>query len=160
MSRGLAEARRWSPVEILDLRHFSSVDLRPLLDDETQVSSRLLAWDYTRSSDMILRYVDAKILPGYAAIDRGRIFGYAFFVYEGSKGVIGDLFVTNGSRLPDSRQGELQLLTHVIETLQKSPGIHRVEAQLLAHEAGAVARPFLETGFQRHPRLFMVLTLE
>jgi len=108
---------------------------------------------------MILRYVDAKILPGYAAIDRGRIFGYAFFVYEGSKGVIGDLFVANGDRLPDPHEVESRLLMHVIETLQQSPGIHRVEAQLLAHEAGLVARPFVDQGFQRHARLFMVLPL-
>jgi ribosomal protein S18 acetylase RimI-like enzyme len=47
----------------------------------------------------------------------------------------------------------------VIETLQQSPGIHRVEAQLLAHAAGSVSRPFLNQGFQRHPRLFMVLDL-
>jgi ribosomal protein S18 acetylase RimI-like enzyme len=147
-------------LEILDLRHFSSVDLRPLLDDETQVWSRQLSWDYSGSAEMILRYVDAKILPGYAAVDRGRVFGYSFFVYEGSKGVIGDLYVTNGNRLPDARQVELRLLTHVIETLQQSPGIHRVEAQLLAHEANSVSRPFIETGFQRHPRLFMTLTLE
>lgn len=146
-------------MEILDLRHFSSVDLRPLLDDETQVWSRLLSWDYRGSAEMILRYVDAKILPGYAAIERGRIFGYAFFVYESSKGVIGDLFVANGSRLPDPHEVESRLLTHVIETLQQSPGIHRVEAQLLVHEAGLVARPFVEQGFQRHPRLFMVLSL-
>ena len=147
-------------MEILDLRHFSSVDLRSLLEDETQVWSRLLSWDYSGSAEMILRYVDAKILPGYAAVDRGRIFGYSFFVYEGSKGVIGDLYVTNGTRLPDAHPVEIRLLTHVIETLQQSPGIHRVEAQLLAHEANAVSRPFLETGFQRHPRLFMVLALE
>ena len=146
-------------MEILDLRHFSAVDLRSLLDDETQLWARLLSWDYSGSADMILRYVDAKILPGYAAVDRGRVFGYSFFVYEGSKGVIGDLYVTNGNRLPDARQVEIRLLTHVIETLQQSPGIHRVEAQLLAHDANAVARPFLETGFQRHPRLFMVLAL-
>jgi ribosomal protein S18 acetylase RimI-like enzyme len=146
-------------LEILDLRHFSSVDLRPLLEDETQVWSRLLSWDYSSSAGMILRYVDAKILPGYAAVDRGRVFGYSFFVYEGSKGVIGDLYVTNGNRLPNARDVELKLLTHVIETLQQSPGIHRVEAQLLAHEANAVSRPFLDTGFQRHPRLFMVLEL-
>jgi ribosomal protein S18 acetylase RimI-like enzyme len=146
-------------VEILDLRHFSSVDLRPLLDDETRVWSSLLSWDYSGSAEMILRYIDAKILPGYAAIERGRIFGYTFFVYEGSKGVVGDLFVANGSRLSNAREVELKLLTHVIETLQQSPGIHRVEAQLLAHEAGSVARPFLDQGFQRHPRLFMVLPL-
>jgi ribosomal protein S18 acetylase RimI-like enzyme len=146
-------------VEILDLRHFSSVDLRPLLEDETRAWASLLSWDYHGSAEMILRYVDAKILPGYAAIERGRIFGYSFFVYEGSKGVVGDLFVANGGRLPQSREVEIKLLTHVIETLQQSPGIHRVEAQLLAHEAGSVSRPFLNQGFQRHPRLFMVLDL-
>ncbi|HEY4764756.1 MAG TPA: GNAT family N-acetyltransferase [Candidatus Sulfotelmatobacter sp.] len=146
-------------MEILDLRHFSSIDLRPLLADETQLWSRLLSWDYSGSAEMILRYVDAKILPGYAAVDRGRVFGYSFFVYEGSKGVIGDLYVTNGNRLPNSREVELKLLTHVIETLQQSPGIHRVEAQLLAHDANSVSRPFLDTGFQRHPRLFMTLDL-
>jgi ribosomal protein S18 acetylase RimI-like enzyme len=146
-------------VEILDLRHFSSVDLRPLLDDETQVWSRLLSWDYASSADMILRYVDSKILPGYAAIDRGRLFGYSFFVYEGNKGVIGDLFVANGNRLPDSHEVEVRLLRHVIETLQQSPGIHRVEAQLLVHEAGVLAQPFVEQGFRRHPRLFMTQTL-
>jgi ribosomal protein S18 acetylase RimI-like enzyme len=146
-------------VEILDLRHFSSIDLRPLLDDETNVWASLLSWDYNGSAEMILRYVDAKILPGYAAIDRGRIFGYSFFVYEGSKGVVGDLFVANGGRLPNAREVEIKLLTHVIETLQQSPGIRRVEAQLLAHETGSVAQPFLDQGFQRHPRLFMVLGL-
>ena len=95
------EPSRSLQVEILDLRHFSSVDLRPLLEDEVREWARLLSWDYSGSAEMILRYVDAKILPGYAAVERGRIVGYAFFVYEGSKGVIGDLFVANGGRLPD-----------------------------------------------------------
>jgi ribosomal protein S18 acetylase RimI-like enzyme len=149
-----------STVEILDLRHFSSTDLRPVLEAEAEVWSRLLAWDYSGSADMILRYVDAKILPGYAALNRGTVFGYSFFVYEGSKGVIGDLFVANGqTRETSVNETEIRLLTHIIETLQQSPGIHRVEAQLLVHEAGSVARPFLDQGFSRHPRLFMVWPL-
>ena len=146
-------------MEILDLRHFSSADLRPLLEDEIALWARLLSWDYTGSAEMVLRYVDAKILPGYAAVDRGRVFGYSFFVYEGGKGVIGDLFVTNEGRLPDCHAVETRLLTHVIETLQQSPGIHRVEAQLLAHDTGVVTQPFVGQGFQRHARLFMVLPL-
>jgi len=156
----LAHPFRLGAMEILDLRHFSSADLRPLLEGEAQVWSRLLSWDYRGSAEMILRYVDAKILPGYAAIERGRIFGYSFFVYEGSKGVIGDLFVGgNGSGAESEHAIEVRLLTHVIETLQRSPGIHRVEAQLLVHETGGVAQPFLDQGFRRHPRLFMVLPL-
>src|ERR1700690_4565147 len=114
-------------MEILDLRHFSSADLRPLLEDEIAMWGRVLAWDYGVSAEMILRYMDAKILPGYAAIDRGSIFGYSFFVYEQNKGVIGDLFVRDGDRGHNRNQVEEQLLTHVIETLQQSPGVHRVE---------------------------------
>src|SRR6202044_2512650 len=144
----------------LDLRHFSSADLRPLLEEEIAAWGNLLAWDYGQSAEMILRYMEAKILPGYAAIERGSIFGYSFFVYEQSKGVIGDLFVHDGARTANRVEVEERLLTHVIETLQQSPGIHRVEAQLLPHETGSVARPFLDQGFQRHPRLFMVLKLD
>lgn len=144
-------------VEILDLRHFSSGDLRRLIDEEVDVWSRLLHWDYRSSADMILRYVDARILPGYAAVERGSIIGYSFFVYEGSKGVVGDLFVS--PRRPDVQQIETQLATHVIATLQQSPGIHRVEAQLLTHETGAFAPVFASSGFHRYRRLFLTLPL-
>ena len=162
VSRTTARTRGLQPgalVEILDLRHFSSADLRPLLEHETEVWAHLLSWDYRPSADMILRYADTKILPGYAAIERGSLCGYAFFVYEGNKGVVGDLFVSNGGKLADPHAVESELLLHVIETLQQSPGIHRVEAQLLLHDAGEVAASFTSQGFERHERLFMVLPL-
>ena len=146
-------------MEILDLRHFSSADLRPLLEDEIKVWANLLCWDYSASAEMILRYMDAKFLPGYAAVSHGRVFGYSFFVYENNKGVIGDLFVNEGENGADRREVERRLLIHVIETLQQSPGVHRIEAQLLAHEAGAAAKPFLDQRFSRHARLFMTLPL-
>ena len=149
-------------MEILDLRHFTSSDLRPLLEEEAGLWHELLSWDYRGSTEMILRYVDARILPGYAALEKGRVCGYSFFVYEGSKGVIGDLFVEGEHTrytTPMEHPVETQLLSHVIETLQQSPGIHRIEAQLLVHPTGAVVRPFLQEGFQRHPRLFMTLPL-
>jgi ribosomal protein S18 acetylase RimI-like enzyme len=150
--------RPWlSSVEILDLRHFSSADLRPLLEQEIEVWGRLLAWDYRGSSDMILRYIDAKILPGYAAVERGSIVGYSFFVYEGSKGVVGDLFVS--PRRADARAIELQMAEHMIETLQQSPGILRVEAQLLTHQTGELVANFVSAGFQRYRRLFLALQL-
>src|SRR5690242_19390083 len=103
-------------MEILDIRHFSSADLRPLLEDEIRVWADLLCWDYSGSAEMILRYMDAKFLPGYAAVSRGRVFGYSFFVYENSKGVIGDLFVAETG--DEKKAVEARLLTHVIETLQ------------------------------------------
>src|SRR5262245_39870101 len=140
-------------MEILDLRHFTSQHMRSLLESENRLWARMMSWDYRPSAEMILRYIDSKILPGYAAVENGRIGGYAFFVYEGSKGVIGDLFADGSIRLP-AEPGRMpdtveeRLATHVIETLQRSPGIQRIEAQLLPHESGALAEPFLQEGFR------------
>jgi len=146
-------------VEVLDLRHFTSADLRPLLEEEIRVWADLLCWDYSGSAEMILRYMDAKFLPGYAAVSRGKVFGYAFFVYESNKGVIGDLFVSDSGNGVSRQDVETRLLTHVIETLQQSPGIHRIEAQLLAHATGEASQPFISQGFSQHARLFMTLPL-
>ena len=141
-------------VDILDLRHFNSGEMRPLLEAEARIWERQMEWDYLPSIDMILRYIDSKILPGYVAVEDGKPLGYSFFVYEGSKGVIGDLFVAEGDPLR-SAVIRNQILTHVIETLQQTPGIQRIEAQLLVHDSGVIAQPFASSGFRVFPRLFM-----
>jgi ribosomal protein S18 acetylase RimI-like enzyme len=148
-------------VEILDLRHFASHDLRPIIEEEVAVWRRTLHWDYRASSDMILRYADSRILPGFTAIERGRVHGYCFFVYEGAKGVIGDLYVENSDSTRDRRQSiEIELLRHAINTLQQSPGVRRVEAQLLIHPSGNLAEPFITEGFRRYRRLFLTLPIQ
>jgi ribosomal protein S18 acetylase RimI-like enzyme len=109
---------------------------------------------------MVLRYADTRILPGFAAIERGRVRGYCYFVYEGSKGVIGDLFVESANFTADRRhQIECELLRHAISTLQRSPGLSRIEAQLLIHPSGHLAAPFLAEGFRRYRRLFLSLPI-
>ena len=41
-------------MEILDLRHFRSSDLRPLMEEESAVWSQELDWDYGPSAEMEL----------------------------------------------------------------------------------------------------------
>jgi ribosomal protein S18 acetylase RimI-like enzyme len=148
-------------VEILDLRHFASADLRSLVDEEIAVWQKTLHWDYRASANLVLRYVDSRILPGFAAIERGRVHGYCFFVYEGAKGVIGDLFVEDSEFTRERRhEMELELLRHCIGTLQQSPGVHRVEAQLLIHPKGRLVGPFQEEGFRRYHRIFLSKPIE
>ena len=50
-------------MEILDLRHFSSADLRPLLEEEIALWQSLLSWDYTGSAEMILGVREQNLLP-------------------------------------------------------------------------------------------------
>ena len=141
-------------IEILDLRHFTARQMRSLLEAEAQVWEKRLRWNYQSAIELLLQYVDSRILPGFVAIDRGRICGYAFCVYEGQKAVVGDAFASAND--PDQVIRITQtLLQHLLELLLHSPNIQRVESQLLLYDAGAIEATFLEAGFVMHPRLFM-----
>ncbi len=140
-------------MEILDLRHLTSRDLEPLLQEEIQLWSAELLWDYNASAELIRRFLDSRSLPGYAAMDRGRVAGYAFFVYEDQKGLIGDLFAMRAYR----GQVEERLLEHVIETLRGSPGIQRLEAQLMLQGSDRLEAIFRREKFRVHDRKFLHL---
>lgn len=156
--------------EVLDLRHFSAHAMRPLLEAEERVWSERLHWDYRPSAKLLMQYLDSRMLPGYAAVDQGRVTGYAFCVYEETKAVIGDVFADpDVSRWPSPAGGlagqspaeiEETLLRHVLETLQHSPHVDRVESQLLVHPSGQHAAVFHAAGFELHRRLFMTRRLD
>lgn len=154
-------------LEILDLRHFSAPLLRPLLEAEGDVWRERLHWDYRTSARLLMQYLDSHMLPGYAAVDAGRVIGYAFCVYEETKAVVGDVFampaklagITEPLYHPSAVELENTLLRHLFETLQNSPQVDRIESQLLVHSSGQHAGVFRDAGFKLYPRLFMVQTL-
>lgn len=152
--------------ELLDLRHFSAGSLRPLLEEESRVWSQRLHWDYRGSADLLLQYLDSRILPGYVALESGKIVGYVFCVYEGHKAVIGDVFAIESKEShaqvgrtgdPAESAAEIrnELLGRLLEMLKCTPGVTRVESQLLLHPHGSHQRIFEDAGFEVHERIFM-----
>jgi ribosomal protein S18 acetylase RimI-like enzyme len=131
-----------------------------VLEAESRLWSDLLAWDYRSSTDLLLQYLDARVLPGFVAVEEGRVIGYAFCVYEERKAVIGDVFAVE-PRDPDTTAlgVETLLLEHLIELLQHSPGVERIESQLLLHAHDQHGGLFRRTGFAVHRRIFMELDL-
>src|SRR5664279_226119 len=118
-------------MEILDLRHFAAPLLRPLLDAEGELWRDRLHWDYRTSAKLLMQYLDSHMLPGYAALEAGKVMGYGFCVYEETKAVIGDVFAFSspsqtavaqklGQKYDDQQARELEeiLLRHIFETLQ------------------------------------------
>ncbi len=145
-------------LEILDLRHFSARQLRPLLETETRLWEQRLRWNYQSSTELLLQYLDSRILPGFVALDRGRICGFTFCVYEAQKAVVGDAFAVANDPA-QMLQITQSLLHQLLQLLQHSPGIQRVESQLLLYDAGSIDEPFLAAGFAMYPRLFMEFDL-
>lgn len=144
-------------MEVLDLRHFPAAALRPLIDHECREWSTRLHWDYKNSADLLLSYIDAHTLPGYVAVENGKPCGYVFCVYEGTKAIIGDAYASVPEDFTHmaARDIERRLLTHQIETLQNSPGVSRIETQMLLHPAGTHARLFADAGFNVFKRLLL-----
>ena len=146
-------------LEILDLRHYSAHELRPLLQNEARQWRQRLRWDYQSSMELLLQYLDSRILPGFVALDKGRICGFTFCVYEGHKAVIGDAYamaVDPERTLYCTRL----LLDHLLELLKQSPGVDRIESQMLLYGAGTFADSFREAGFALYMRLFMEYDIE
>lgn len=145
-------------LEILDLRHFTARQMRPLLEAEARAWEQRLRWNYQSSTELLLQYFDSRILPGFVALDRGRICGFTFCVYEGHKAVVGDVYAI-ASEPEQVLRITQALLRHLLELLLNSPGILRIESQLLLYDAGSIDETFLQAGFAMHPRLFMEYSL-
>jgi ribosomal protein S18 acetylase RimI-like enzyme len=150
--------------ELLDLRHFSAGSLRPLLEEESRVWSQRLHWDYRGSADLLLQYLDSRVLPGYVAVENGRIVGYVFCVYEGHKAVIGDVFALGSPDTPEAGDTATEirneLLSRLFEMLKNTPGVSRIESQLLLHPHGEHRGIFEEAGFEVFERIFMEWPLQ
>ncbi|MGI4828446.1 MAG: GNAT family N-acetyltransferase [Janthinobacterium lividum] len=145
-------------LEVLDLRHFSAAALRPLLLEEAAVWERRLLWDYSRSINLLLEYVDSRSLTGYVALRAGRVAGYVFGVCEATKAVLGDVYAFGEGEQKANPVCDL-LLDHLLETLESTPGIDRIESQLLLFPDGALRTPFASRNMRAFPRHFMTQTL-
>jgi len=141
-------------LEILDIRHFNARQLRPLLEQEAAAWEKRLRWDYRSSTELLLTYLDSHVLPGFVALDRGKICGFTFCVYEGQKAVVGDAYAI---AVPNKAPQEITrvLLVHLIEVLLHAPTISRIESQLLLYDQGVNNAVFTNHGFTIYPRLFM-----
>lgn len=142
-------------MSIVDLRQMDSRRITPLLDEEARQWREELHWDYRSSLELIKKFVDAKSLAGCVAMEGGQVAGYAFYVFEEHKGLLGGLYVS--SRWPQLRLAQ-ELLAAALETLRALPRTERIEAQLIPFGCD-LARALAEQGFRLYPRQFMLLNL-
>ncbi len=159
----MAVAPRLAPFEVLDLRILRASALAELFEEERRHWAPELRWDNGSSVEQLRRHIDAHSLPGYAALWQGRVAGYCFFVYEEEKGLLGDLFVLTAHR--GGVAGEpppvaTALLGHALETLEQSPVVKRIEAQLIPFGLEPLEPLFRARGYRVFPRLFMLKELQ
>jgi len=143
--------------ELIDLRKLSSGHLGDLLAEETQEWKEGLDWDFSKSADLVRRFVDLRALSGAALLAGGEVAGYSYFVVEEHKGLIGDLYVRPAWRTVEN---ENRLLAAVLEGLVTGSQVRRVESQLMMIVPGVARKiPGVEY-LKTYERNFMLLDFE
>ncbi|MBM3773579.1 MAG: GNAT family N-acetyltransferase [Acidobacteria bacterium] len=142
--------------DMVDLRQVDSAALAPLLEEETQVWKDTLDWDFSRSAELVRRFIELRGLDGYALLREGAVAGYTYSIYEDHKALIGDLYIRARFR---SARDENRLLEQALRSLAWVPRISRVESQLMMISAAAGELPFADR-LSRFDRGFMMLELE
>jgi len=137
---------------VVDLRNISAADLAPLLDEETVTWRAALDWDFESSAELVRRFVGMQALSGFALLEGDRAIGYSYYIREEKKGLIGDLYVCERDRTVDR---ENALIEATLEALWRSPGVRRVEAQLLLLEAPLKRKVPFASRFKPYPRRFL-----
>ena len=137
---------------VVDLRNVSAADMAPLLDEETAAWRAALDWDFEPSAELVRRFVGMQALSGFALLDGARTIGYSYYIREEKKGLIGDLYVGERDR---TAERENALIEATLEALWRSPGVRRVEAQLLLLEAPFKRKVPFASRFKPYPRRFL-----
>lgn len=125
----LAEPFRQIPFpRVVDLRDFRARSLERVLGAEEREWSETLDWDFSKSGELVRKFVNQGSLHGAVLVTGGGVQGYAYYVFEDGKGLIGDLYVH-----PEYRTGahEALLMQAVLDQMAAMGNVPRVEAQLM-----------------------------
>lgn len=139
--------------EILNIHDVPSDEFQALLDAESRAWLQNLHWNFEASAQVVMGLLEGRRLSGFAARGDGRLTGYCFHFFDGTKAMIGDLFTCS----PDGSAEAIHLLDKSLEVIMNTPGIRRIEAQLPHFSYHALNLWFRSRFFEGYMRQFMSL---
>ncbi|HLX41945.1 MAG TPA: GNAT family N-acetyltransferase [Bryobacteraceae bacterium] len=146
---------------VVELRRVAADDLSSILEEETGEWRTSLDWDFRPSADLVRRFVHMQALGGFAFMaNAGRapmLAGYSYFVCEEGKGLIGDLYVMREHR---SLETETALLNAVLAAMWHTPGVRRIESQIMLLSSPMERTVPYPKWFRAYPRQFLEIPRE
>lgn len=137
--------------ELVDLFTLGVEDFDPLLAEEILSWQTRFNWDFRPSADLLRRFLHMRSLQGFGLRSGNVLVGYAYYVLEERKGLIGDFFV---SKPFSDLSTEMMLLGSTVQNLMLRPGLHRIECQLLMLNPPAASQLPFKQFIKRHDRYF------
>jgi ribosomal protein S18 acetylase RimI-like enzyme len=143
-------------IRIIPLADADVVSLERLFDDECDEWLEVLKWDYRPASMLIRDVARQQQLAGVAAIAGNKVIGFAYYVVEGNRSSIGDIYVARQWR-DSGVDGDIAVAT--LDRLSRTRRLRRIESQYVGLDNRRADRVFQEHGFERLERNYMLADL-
>ncbi|MEP6963070.1 MAG: GNAT family N-acetyltransferase, partial [Acidobacteriota bacterium] len=147
------------PTPLVELRDVYPGYLDSVLAEESADWLGELDWNFEPAANLVRRFIGMRALTGFAlpSPNRTQAVGYCYYVADDGKGLIGGLYVSPAYRTPEN---ENALITAALDAMWKTPGIRRIEAQLMMLES-PLQRAVPHSGkFRPHARKFLEISLK
>ena len=144
---------RQPAARLVDLGQLRGPDLEPVLEAQRAHWRQRLAWDNRDATDAIRRLLNQRCLAGLAVLVGGCPVGYSYFMLEGSKAVVGEVFLLPTQRAPYL---ERMLLEMTVIMASRDSGVKRVEGQLASLAAFPDVQIVVPGELQVYPRQLMI----
>lgn len=143
-------------LRIVALADADLMRLEELFDQQCDEWLGLLRWDYKGASRLIREVTRQRDLPGVAAMMGSHIIGFAFYVIEGNRCSIGDIYVSKQWR---GLGADRQMVAAILDKLDRLPHLRRIESQCVGIGNDAANALFQARGFERFDRFYMLADL-
>ena len=143
-------------IRILPLADADLVALENLFDEECAEWLDLLKWDFKGSSMLIRDVTRQRQLSGVVAMSGSATIGFAYYVIEGSRCSIGDIYVSRPWR---GIGVDREMTAAIFDRLDRLNRLRRIESQCVGIGNDGVNSLFQSRGFERLERHYMLLEL-
>jgi len=148
-------------ISIMPLAEVDQTLTERIFDEQCEEWISRLRWDYSEPSRLLRSVLRKGELTGLIAITKPAIGdaaadGFSFYVVEGTRASIGDIYVSAPHR---GSGADKELLLAILSKLETLPRLRRIESQSVSFDNQGADQVFLSRGFERFERRFMIAPL-
>lgn len=144
-------------VSIASIADADLASLEKLFDEQCAEWLELLKWDFKGPSMLIRGVARHRQLTGFVATRGATTVGFAYYLIEGPRCSIGDIYVSHSCR---GIGIDRQLAAAVFEKLDRMGRVRRIESQYVGVDNYEADSLFQARGFQRLERNYMLVDLD
>ena len=140
-------------VRMIPMAETELAALEQLFDEECDEWLELLKWDYKGASMLVREVARQRQLSGLVAVSGNATVGFAYYLIEGRRCSIGDIYVSRPWR---GTGIDRDMTEAVLDRIEQVGRVRRIESQCLGVDNHDADRLFQARGFERLERSYML----